>query len=113
ASSPRPAPHPVTPSQFDPDDERISPYTRTAPAIDARLRGDLVHRLLHRLPDVAREKRREAALGFLASVAPELSAADRTAFADEAIRIVGHPDLAALFGPQSRAEVDLLAHLGK
>jgi hypothetical protein len=55
--------------------------------------------------------RRDAALGFLASVAPELSDAVRPALADEAIRIIEHPELADLFGPRSRAEIDLLAQL--
>jgi ATP-dependent helicase/nuclease subunit A len=112
ASSPRPAPRHLAPSQFDPNDEPLSPYVRSAPAIDPRRRGDLLHRLLHRLPEVARDTRRDAALAFLASVAPELPAADHAALADEAIRVIDHPELAELFGANSRAEVDLLAQIG-
>jgi len=110
--SSRSAPRPITPSQFDPNDEPVSPYTRTVPAIDPRRRGDLVHRLLHRLPGVTRDSRHAAALAFLASVAAELTETDRTALADEAIRVIEHPELAELFGAGSRAEVDLLAHIG-
>jgi ATP-dependent helicase/nuclease subunit A len=102
----------VAPSQFDPADAPASPFVRSTPAIDPRLRGDLVHRLLHRLPDVAPDTRRNAGLFFLACMAPELSAADHGSLVDEAIRVIEHPDLADLFGAGSRAEVDLLAQIG-
>ncbi|HEX5779155.1 MAG TPA: double-strand break repair helicase AddA [Xanthobacteraceae bacterium] len=110
AATQRPATRPIAPSQLDPDNEPLSPYARTAPAIDPRLRGDLVHRLLHRLPDVASDERRNAALAFLASVAPELPAANHASLTDEAIRVIEHPDLVELFAAGSRAEVDVLAH---
>ncbi len=109
APSAPPAPPRLTPSSFDADDEPVSLYMRASAEIDPRRRGDLVHRLLHRLPDVKPDARRESARNFLASMAPELSAANHAALAEEAIRIVEHPALADLFGPESRAEVDLLA----
>jgi len=106
-----PAPLRLTPSSFDADDAPLSHYTRAAAEVDPRRRGDLLHRLLHRLPEQAPTKRRDAALAFLAGMAPEFSSASHAALADEAIRIVEHPALAELFGPESRGEIELFAQL--
>jgi ATP-dependent helicase/nuclease subunit A len=108
----RPAPRSVTPSRFDPNDGPVSPFAKPkSGAPDARLRGDLLHRLLQRLPDVAVSERRESALRFLAGVAREIAETERAALANEAIRVIAHPGLCELFGPDSRAEVDVLAHV--
>ena len=107
-----PAPTRVSPSQLDPDDERASPFAKLASiAIDPRLRGDLMHRLLQRLPEIPVGERRASALRFLAGIAREIAAPEREGLADEAIRVIAHPELRDLFGPDSRAEVDVLAHL--
>jgi ATP-dependent helicase/nuclease subunit A len=103
-----PAPLHVTPSSFDKDDEPLSRYTRTLSEVDPRTRGDLLHRLLHHLPEQEKAVRRDSALKFLDGMAPEI-ATHHGALADEAIRIIEHPELADLFGPNSRAEIDLLA----
>jgi ATP-dependent helicase/nuclease subunit A len=106
------APTRVSPSQLDPDDERISPFAEPAAhSLDPRQRGDLLHRLLQRLPEIPAAERKALALRFLASVAHEVAAAEREKMADEAIRVIAHPDLIELFGADSRAEVNFLAHL--
>jgi ATP-dependent helicase/nuclease subunit A len=106
-----PAPRRITPSQFDPDDEAVAPYLRpAAPGIDPRARGDLVHRLLQHLPRIEAGKRAEAAAHFLQQFAPDFSEAERERIAAEALRVLGDPRLAELFGPNSRGEVDILAN---
>jgi ATP-dependent helicase/nuclease subunit A len=99
----------ILPSQFDPDDEPHSPYAQpTSSALDPRRRGDLLHRLLQRLPDLPADKRRDAAARFLAGAAGDITELEGAALVAEALRVIEHPELAALFGPQSRAEVDVL-----
>ena len=105
-------PRRITPSRFDPDDAPLSPFAHAANGTLApRRRGDLVHRLLQYLPDVATGERKNAAARFLVTAANDLNEAMREALAAEAIAIVEHPELADLFRPTSRAEVDLLAHM--
>jgi ATP-dependent helicase/nuclease subunit A len=108
-----PAPLRLAPSSFDEDEEPLSHYARASAEIDPRRRGDLLHRLLHHLPEQEKGSRHQSAQSFLVSMAPEISAAGHGALIEEAMRIVEHPQLAELFGPESRAEVDLLAHLGR
>src|SRR5690606_17922410 len=43
--------------------------------------------------------------------APQIAETERKQLADEALRVLDHPELKTLFGPGSRAEVDVLAHL--
>ena len=49
-------------------------------------RGTLVHRLLQSLPDIAAERRREAALAYLARNADGWSEAEREALAESSWR---------------------------
>ncbi|MEP3071658.1 MAG: PD-(D/E)XK nuclease family protein, partial [Maricaulis sp.] len=70
-------------------------------------RGDVIHKLLQTLPDLARERRREAAERFVAAQ-PDFSDADRQVMIEETLGILDHPDFAPLFGPGSRAEVSLV-----
>jgi ATP-dependent helicase/nuclease subunit A len=74
-------------------------------------RGLLVHRLLELLPSVAPESWAAAAERFLARRAHGLSAAQATEISGEVLRILQDPKLAALFGPDSRAEVPVVATL--
>ncbi|HWY63035.1 MAG TPA: double-strand break repair helicase AddA [Rhizomicrobium sp.] len=68
-------------------------------------RGQVVHTLLARLPDLPREARRAAAIAF----------ARRNGFdeslAEESLAVIDHPDFAAAFGPGSQAEVAFQAAL--
>jgi ATP-dependent helicase/nuclease subunit A len=100
----------IVPSMILPE-----PFARerasAAGLLDARRRGDLIHRLLQSLPDFPAEERKERALRFLIHAASDLPAATRDELAAEAIAVLDHPDMAALLGPQSRAELDILARL--
>jgi ATP-dependent helicase/nuclease subunit A len=67
-------------------------------------RGDLIHRLLQLLPDVAPEVREAAALRLLARE-PGLTDAQRAEMAAAALGVLNDAQFAAVFGPGSRAEV--------
>ncbi|MGY4400942.1 double-strand break repair helicase AddA [Bradyrhizobium sp. USDA 3315] len=74
-------------------------------------RGTLVHRLLQSLPDVALERRRAAALGFLARNADGWSEQEQAALADQVLALIADPRFAAVFAPGSRAEVSIVGRL--
>jgi ATP-dependent helicase/nuclease subunit A len=88
---------------------------RTAETIQARgralQRGTLVHRLLQSLPDVALERRRDAALKYLARNAGGWSAGDREALAEGVLALLGDRRFAPVFAPHGRAEVSIVGRL--
>jgi ATP-dependent helicase/nuclease subunit A len=67
-------------------------------------RGDLIHRLLQLLPDVAPAER-EAAAARLLSRERDLTDAQRAEMAQAALGVLNDPQFAAVFGPGSRAEI--------
>jgi ATP-dependent helicase/nuclease subunit A len=73
--------------------------------------GRLVHALLQHLPKTAPEQRFESALRFLTLRGASLSISRRERLAKAAIGVIEDPSLAALFGPNSAAEVDMVARL--
>lgn len=106
------APRRITPSRFDPDDVATTASSRPSDgALDPRRRGDLVHRLLQHLPTIAVSERKKAAARFLSTFAGDLDKATCEALVTEAIAVVELPELAVLFGAQSRAEVEFLAQI--
>lgn len=98
----------LAPSRLADEDEAAAP-AESAPmspvAVDRYFRGRTLHRLLELLPDVAPEHRAAAADGLLARLAPEISAAERGRWRDEALAVIDDPVFAEAFGPGSRAEV--------
>ena len=74
----------------------------------ARARGIAIHALLHRLPTVVPAERTERGRELLSTLAPDL---DADALLSEALRVIEHPSLAPLFGPDSLAEVPIAAML--
>jgi ATP-dependent helicase/nuclease subunit A len=74
-------------------------------------RGTLVHRLLQSLPEVAAERRREAALKYLARNADDWPEADREALAGSLLSLIDDPRFGQVFGPGSRAEVSIVGRL--
>ena len=68
-------------------------------------RGNLIHKLLEILPDVAPEKRRAAAQNILAG--HNLSAANQDQIADEVFAVLDNPEFSDIFAPGSRAEISL------
>ncbi len=69
-------------------------------------RGDLIHRLLQLLPDIAPDDREAAARRLMAREA-DLTDDQRAEIAAAALAVLTNPQFAAAFGPGSRAEVAL------
>jgi ATP-dependent helicase/nuclease subunit A len=89
----------------------FSADTATRSEAEALLLGRLTHAMLQHLPQLAREGRLEAALRFLALRAPGIDEPRREAAARAALRLLDAPSLAPLFGPESIAEVDIVARI--
>ena len=116
---------PLRPSQLAPlahgaAGSKAQPPTSRAPSVlaphalleDGRfLRGTLTHALLEHLPAVGRDSRKAVAAALLASRAPDLDANIRSQIIAETLAVLEHPELSALFGPDSRAEVPIVATL--
>ncbi|WP_337180334.1 double-strand break repair helicase AddA [Sphingopyxis granuli] len=100
-------PRPLAPSALGEDQVATPPQGGARAA--AVERGLLLHALFERLPSVASDRRRAAALRWLAAQAPALDERDRAAMADEVLAVLGDPAYAALFGAGSLAEVPLSA----
>jgi ATP-dependent helicase/nuclease subunit A len=88
---------------------------RTSESVQARARalqrGTLVHRLLQSLPDVALERRRDAALKYLSRNAGGWTAGDRETLAEGVLALIGDTRFAPVFAPHSRAEVSIVGRL--
>jgi ATP-dependent helicase/nuclease subunit A len=76
-------------------------------------RGTLVHRLLQSLPDIAPERRREAALSYLARNADGWTDDERQALAEGAVALIADPRFAHAFAPGSQAEVSIVGRLDR
>jgi ATP-dependent helicase/nuclease subunit A len=70
-------------------------------------RGEIVHRLLQALPEIARERRAAAAARFVARPSFGVPEGDQAALVAEVMGVLEHPDFARVFGPGSRAEAPL------
>ena len=71
-------------------------------------RGLLVHRLLQSLPALPAAERDPAARRFLALPTHGLAAEEQDEIRQQTLAVLDHPDFAALFGPDSQAEVPLV-----
>ena len=77
-----------------------------SPARREALRGGaLIHVLLQYLPDVPEATRAAAATAYLAARAADLAPDARDGLIASALRVIEAPDLAPLFGPDSKPEV--------
>ena len=72
---------------------------------ERRAEGILAHALLERLPRLAPDRRRAAALSFVQAEGEGLAEERQEALVEEVLAVLASPDLAYLFGPGSRAEV--------
>ena len=103
---PEPAiPDPIRPSDITGTPAAFSPLGGGAQRF---LRGNIVHALLARLPDIAPADRRRIALGF--ARAHKLAAPECETLVDETLAVLDDPRFADAFGPGSRAEAALHAH---
>ncbi len=75
--------------------------------LKTQLRGTLLHHLLERLPKVNRDKRQAAGDLYLKNQTDIFNDAERAALIDEALGVLGLPDIADFFGANSMAEVPL------
>ncbi|MCB9990282.1 MAG: double-strand break repair helicase AddA [Rhodospirillales bacterium] len=108
-SEPTP-PYPLTPSRPDDPEPAIrSPLQRDDQ--QRFKRGILTHKLLQLLPSLPPEHRRDAAQAFLAQPGHGLSAPLQAGIAAETMAILEHPDYAALFGPDSAAEIPVTGYV--
>ena len=83
-------------------DARLDPATLTA--LD---RGRIIHRLLQALPDQPAGQRAAIASRYLEAVGPQWPETARQGLLDAILPILDDDGFAALFGPQSRAEVPI------
>jgi ATP-dependent helicase/nuclease subunit A len=90
---------------------------RTGESIQMRARalqrGKLVHRLLQSLPDVATERRRDAALRYLTRNADGWSDGEREAVAEGVLALIADTRFAPVFGAGSRAEISIVGRLDR
>jgi ATP-dependent helicase/nuclease subunit A len=75
-------------------------------------RGQLIHTLLQHLPALPAEQWMAAALRFLNKPGHGLADAEPARIATEVLAVMTHPELAPVFGPDSRAEVPLTGVIG-
>ena len=108
-----PKPEPVPPRPLAPSQPQATePAPRSPLGADAGAsfrRGLLVHRLLQSLPQLPAVERRAAAARFLARPVHGLDAAEQGALLAETLAVLEDPATAFLFGPDSVAEVPVVA----
>ena len=75
------------------------------------MRGQLVHRLLQSLPDIAVTERRARAQGLLESALDARFAQRAQQLLDEVFAVLDDPAFAHVFSPASRAEVPIVGTL--
>ncbi len=104
-------PRPLAPSR--PEQADLGRVPGAASPLQARdaggkrfRRGQLVHALLQHLPDIPEAEREAAARRYLDRPGHGLGA-DAAGVLADIMAVLAHPELAALFGPGSRAEVPL------
>jgi ATP-dependent helicase/nuclease subunit A len=104
----RPAPpEPERPRLIRPSDAADGSAAVSPLAAQRFKRGLVVHALLARLPEVARQDRHRLALAFVQAKGMP----DAEALVAETLAVLDDPAFAAAFGPDSRAEAGLLAEL--
>jgi ATP-dependent helicase/nuclease subunit A len=74
-------------------------------------RGTLVHRMLQSLPDVPRERRRDAAQRYLVRNASDWSDGERDAIVGRVMALIENVHFAPVFAAGSRAEVAIVGRL--
>jgi len=100
-------PRPLAPSSLGGDDVADPP---PGPELrQAALRGKLLHALFERLPGAPAAERSGLAERWLEHSAGLDDAALRRSLAQDACRIIDHPDFADLFGPDALAEAPIAA----
>ena len=106
-----PAPEPAPPRPLAPSRSAEADPPALGPTDEERRtalrRGTLIHRLFELLPDVPARARRDTARRFLARPAWRLSTAEQAEMEAQVFAVLDDARFAALFGPGSRAEVEV------
>jgi ATP-dependent helicase/nuclease subunit A len=105
--APEKAPRFVSPSRLGDEEPDFGPAPSPlaeAQGLGRYRRGDLIHRLLQLLPDIAPAEREAAARRLLARER-DLTEPQRTEMAAAALGVLNDTEFAAVFGPGSRPEV--------
>jgi ATP-dependent helicase/nuclease subunit A len=74
-------------------------------------RGILVHRLMQALPDIASERRRDAATHYLEKAAKDFTPQDQAAIASKVLAILDDQAFAEIFAAGSRPEVPIVGRI--
>ncbi|KWV92787.1 ATP-dependent exonuclease [Erythrobacter sp. YT30] len=101
-------PRPLAPSSAGEDMGADPPMPLTGDPAAAR-RGILIHSLLERLPDIAKEQREQAGKAWLDRQAHDLAQDARNEMLKAALLVLEEPAFATLFAPDTLAEVPLTA----
>jgi ATP-dependent helicase/nuclease subunit A len=94
-------------AELGPVPASASPLAARESATDRFRRGRLIHALLQHLPDLPIARRTSAARAWLDRPGNGFAAGEAEMLVAETMAILDHPELAPLFGPDSRAEVPL------
>ena len=110
-----PPPAPLSPSSaFDEEIFQVAPSAGSAADRQRALeRGRLVHRLMQALPDIAADRREDAAERYLANAAADFATAERAAMAKQVLAILDDKNFAEIFAPGSRAEVPIVGRIAR
>ena len=100
---------PYAPSKWEDEDEgdSVSPLTEEG---NFYRRGTLIHKLLQFLP-AGGENQESLVVEYLNQNAGDMSVAQRQQIQDEVLGLIKHPDFAAIFGKDSRAEVPIMGEI--
>lgn len=101
---------PLAPSRLDEDaeDETLLSPLENNTAFNSYRRGELMHKLLQYLPDMAAGERTTLIRSFLDKNAAEMPAPEKEKICTELASLLENKEFAAIFGRESRAEVPLM-----
>jgi len=103
-------PRPLAPSALGRDDAADPPFPAAMAA--AARRGQLLHRLFERLPNLPADARPAAADRWLQSSAGVADALERAMLVRDACAVLADPRFAAIFTPEALAEAPVAAVIG-
>ena len=103
-------PRPLSPSRPSGDEQTVRSPIDGDPMRFRR--GNIVHRLLQFLPEIAAEERAGVATRFVAQSGMLFDPLQQQAIVAETLAILGHPDFAEVFAPGSFAEVPVAGTIG-
>lgn len=99
-------------TQPEEDDGPAYPPRLPGQGQEPYLRGNVLHRLLERLPDVPPERRRDVGTALIASMMAKDDRDDASAWLDEAMAVLDDSRFLRVFGQNSLAEVPIVGRVG-